>query len=223
MEAGGESTSFRDPESSDTFVPTQGVCELFSSSLLEVHIWRQCRIMEVEASKVQDCVYHKGRLYSRLGCSEGSDMASPTISRLLDEETNRPSIVDHILQLSERNTPHSKSNLSREAKTYWGVVSSYPGARNRREAWSSKDRHRLKHCWFPDEATLRTTLQNTQDNDGTMTSDWAEGSRSYISRGLDIDYTSLGTVKCRQTCMYRLDIYVYGGDISETNFIPRRE
>ena len=51
------------------------------------------------------------------------------------------------------------------------MVSSYPGAPNGEEARSPEDRDRDKYRQLPDEATPKSTLQNTEDNDGTTTSD----------------------------------------------------
>ena len=68
-----------------------------------LHLWQRCHIMEVEASRVHNPLYHRGRLYSNFRCSEGSHLASTTVSRLLGGETNQPSSTENLLWLSECN------------------------------------------------------------------------------------------------------------------------
>ena len=94
--------------------------------------------MEIETSRVHDPVYHRGRVHSSIRHSEGSRVVTLTINRLLGEKTTRPFSTDHLLWFLERNTPHPKSSLSREDKTYWGAVSSHPGTCNIEETWSQR-------------------------------------------------------------------------------------
>ena len=142
--------------------------------------------MEVENSIVLGPVHHRGRVHSNIGCNKGSYLVAPIFNQLLSEKTNpsRSPSVEHLLRLSKRNTPHSKSSLSHEDKTNWDAVSSYLGAHNRKEARSMEDQHKGYHR-LVDEATLRTTLQSSKDNDGTTTSDQAEERRTRSRRQVE--------------------------------------
>ena len=93
----------------------------------------------------------------------------------------RQSNTDHLWQILESNTPHSESNLSHERKTYWGMVSSHPGARNKEEAQSPEDQHRGEHRRLPDEATPRSPLRHTKETNG-VGSEGVAG-QSEIGRG----------------------------------------
>ena len=69
--------------------------------------------------------YHGGliyRVHSSIGCSEGSHMGAPIVSRFLGDKMTRPSSSDHLLRFSKRNTPHSKSILWRKDDIDWGTV-----------------------------------------------------------------------------------------------------
>ena len=143
--------------------------------------WR-CDIMEVEASRVHNSVYHWSWVHSSIGSSEWSNLAAPTVSRLLNQKPNWPTSTDHLLWLRERNTPHQQSRLSCQDEAHWGMVSSYPGARNREETWSLEDRHRGEHRRLPDKATPKSTLRSTNDEDGATTSDRAEESQTRSRR-----------------------------------------
>ena len=134
--------------------------------------------MEVETSRVHDLVYHRGRVHSNIRRGEGSHVAALTVSWLLGEKMTRPSRTDHLLRLPERNTPHLKSSLYCEDKTYRGTISSHLGARNLEKARSPEDWHRGEHRWLPDKATPKSTLQSTKDKDGTTTNNRAEQSQT---------------------------------------------
>ena len=50
---------------------------------LHLHLRGWCDITKVEISRVHGSVDHKGRVHSNIGGSKGSDLAAPTICRLL--------------------------------------------------------------------------------------------------------------------------------------------
>ena len=140
--------------------------------------------MEVESSKVHDPVYHKGQVNSNIERGEGSNLVAPTDCQFFSfsYEPNRPSNTDNLLWLTKRNTSHKQPSLWREDETHWGAVSSHLGANNQKEALSPEDPHRGEHRRLPGEATPRTTLRSSKDNDGTMTCDRAGQSRTRSKR-----------------------------------------
>mgnify|MGYP006957878043 CR=1 FL=1 len=146
-------------------------------------IFSHSHIMEFEASRMHGHVYHRGLVYSNIRGNEGSHLSAPTVNWLFGDKTNWPSNVNHLLQLSKLYTPHLKSNLSCKEKTHWGAVSSYPWARNREKARSPNNQHRGEYCRLPDNATSKSTFQNTEDNDGARTRARAKRSQWTTAKG----------------------------------------
>ena len=103
-----------------------------------LHLWQRCHIMEVEASRVHNHVYHRGRVHSSIGGSirgnKGSNLATTTDGRLFDQEMNHPNHSDLALGLTDHNTPHVEPNLPCKEEAHKGEVSSYSGALHRQES-----------------------------------------------------------------------------------------
>ena len=112
----------------------------------------------------------------------------------------KTSNTNHLLRLSEHNTPHSESSLSCVDETHWGTVSSHSGARNREEARSPEDRHRGEHHWLPNEATPRITLWNTKKMMGLrqvteqMRVEWGPEEQRRKHKGLKKQHLTRSTI-----------------------------
>ena len=69
--------------------------------------------MEVELARVHGPVDHRGRVRCRVGSNKAINLA--TVQTI---QPNRPSNIDPLYRLTERNTPHSEPNLSRKEEIF---------------------------------------------------------------------------------------------------------